>query len=191
MAYDVEGLDLVTPIYKLLEYSLNYSDTTGSLWFHSKDKPTNFNDAIADNNNFKSLKYKTKLIGSTAAANGILEDTTIVVSLKYVTNFKRSLEMQLINCKVELKLKWTRNCVLATVSVDNINANDSVENTNANDKNNIFTIKDTKLYVPVVTLSAKGNQKLSKLPSKGSERSVYWNDYTTKSKNKNTTKEYI
>ena len=67
------------------------------------------------------------------------------------------------------------------------------ENGNDNDKNNanniIFTIKDTKLYVPVVTLSARDNQKLSKLLSNGFERSVYWNEYKTKSENKNTTNE--
>ena len=50
-------------------------------------------------------------------------------------------------------------------------------------------MKDTKLYMPVVTLSARGNQKLSKLLSKGSERSVYWNEYKTKFENKNTTNE--
>ena len=53
-----------------------------------------------------------------------------------------------------------------------------------NSNNIIFPIKDTKLYAPVVTLSAKDNQKLSKLLSKGSERSVYWNEYKTKSDNK-------
>ena len=61
----------------------------------------------------------------------------------------------------------------------------------SNDDNNIiFTIKDTKLYVPVVTLSARGNQKLSKLLSEGFERSAYWNEYKTKSDNKNTTTEF-
>ena len=54
----------------------------------------------------------------------------------------------------------------------------------------IFTIKYTKLYVPVVTLSAKDNQKLSKLFSKGFERSVYWNEFKTKSETKNTTNKY-
>ena len=63
-------------------------------------------------------------------------------------------------------------------------------NTDANLTNIIFTIKDTKLYVPVATLSAKRNQKLSKLFSKGFERSVYWNEYQTKSENKNTKNEY-
>ena len=63
-------------------------------------------------------------------------------------------------------------------------------NGNNDDNNIIFTIKDTKLYVPVVTLSARGNQKLSKLLSEGFERSAYWNEYKTKSDNKNTTTEF-
>ena len=63
-------------------------------------------------------------------------------------------------------------------------------NTNANPNNIIFTIKDTKLHVPVVTLSARDNQKLSKLLRKLFERSVYWNKYKTKSENKNTANEY-
>ena len=54
----------------------------------------------------------------------------------------------------------------------------------------IFTIRDTILYVPVVTLSARDNQKLIKLLSKGFKRSFYWNEYRTKSENKNTTYEY-
>ena len=89
--------------------------------------------------------------------------------------------MPLINCKVELKLKWTKYCVLSAAGADSDNANPN---------NIIFTIKDTKSYVPVVTLSAKDNQKLSKLLSKRSEISVSWNEYKTKSENKNTTNEY-
>ena len=65
------------------------------------------------------------------------------------------------------------------------------DNTNVNPNNFIFTIKDTKLNVPVVTLSAKDNQKLSQLLGKGFERLVYWNEYKTKIENKNTTNEYI
>ena len=90
--------------------------------------------------------------------------------------------MPLINCKINLKLKWTKYCVLSGATIEN-NNNDYANNI-------IFTIKDTKLYVPVVTLSARGNQKLSKLLSKGFDRSVYWNEYKTKSENKNTTDEY-
>ena len=101
--------------------------------------------------------------------------------LKYLSNFRRSLELPFNNCKVELKLKLTKFCVLSAAGADN---------TNANPNNIIFTIKDTKLYVAVVTLSTKDNQKLSKLPSKGFEKSIYQNDYKTKSENKNTTNEF-
>ena len=61
---DAEDLDFVILMYNLLEYSSNYSYTTASLWFHSKDKTTNFNAIIADNT-FKSFKYKAKLSGNT------------------------------------------------------------------------------------------------------------------------------
>ena len=89
--------------------------------------------------------------------------------------------MPLINFKVELRLKWTKYCVLVAVGVDNADANSN---------NIIFTIKDKKLYVPVLTLSAKDNLKLTKHLSKGLERSVYWNEYKTKSENKNAANEY-
>ena len=62
--------------------------------------------------------------------------------------------MPLINCNVELKLKWSNYCILSAAGNDNANGNDG---------NIIFTIKDTKLYIPVVTLSARDNQKLTKL----------------------------
>ena len=84
-------------------------------------------------------------------ANGILKNATIAVPLKYLSNFWRSLEMPLINCKVELKLRWSKHCVLSVSGIDNANCN--------TDNNNIiFTIKDTKLYVRGVTLSARDNQ---------------------------------
>ena len=79
--------------------------------------------------------------------------------------------MPLINWKIELKLRWAKHCVLPVAGNDN---------TNGNDDNIMFTIKNTKAYVPVVTLSARDNQKLSKLFSKGFERSVYWNEYNKK-----------
>ena len=132
---------------------------------------------------FKSFKNKAKLLGNTEAdgANGILKNATIAVPLKYWSNFWRSLEISLINYKAELKLKWTKYCVLSAAGTDN---------TSANPSNIICTIKDTKLYAPVVTESANDNQKLSKLLSKGFERSVYWNKYKTKSENKNMANEY-
>ena len=61
---------------------------------------------------------------------------------------------------------------------------------NIDSNNIIFTIKDTKLCVPIVTLSARNNQKLSKFLSKGYERTVYWNGYKTKDENKNASNEF-
>ena len=102
--YDAEDLDLVMSMYNLIEYCSNYSGTTGSLWFYSKDEATNFNADIA-NNNFKSFENKAKLLENTEAdeTNGTFKNATIAVPLKYLSKFLRSLKMTLINCKVELK----------------------------------------------------------------------------------------
>ena len=90
--------------------------------------------------------------------------------------------MLLINCKVELKLKWTKYCVFSAAGADNVN--------NRNPNNIVFTVKGTKSYVPVVISSARDNQKLLIHLSRGFERSVYWNEYKTKIENKNTTNEF-
>ena len=108
---NAENLDLVMSMYNLIEYSSNYSETTGSLWFYSKDEATDFNAVIVNNNSFKSFEYKTKLLGNTVAqpdpndASGILKNSAIAVPLKYLSNFQRLREIPLINCKVELKLR--------------------------------------------------------------------------------------
>ena len=128
---------------------------------YSKDETSNFDVDFASDDNFKIFKCKTKSVGSTVADgnNGMLRKA-IAVSLKHLNNFWRSLKIPLINCKVELKLKWAKYCVLVTASVDNIDAN----------RNNIiFTIKDTNLYAPVVTISGKDNEKLSKHLNKSFE----------------------
>ena len=158
------------PMYNLIEYSSNYSETTGSLWFYSKDEATDFNADIVNDNNFKSFKYKAKLLGNTVAqaddgADGILKNAAIAVPLKYLSNFWRSFEMPLINCNVELKLKWSNYCILSAAGNDNANGNDG---------NIIFTIKDTKLYIPVVTLSARDNQKLTKLSKRDLKDQLEW-----------------
>ena len=92
------------------------------------------------------MEYKTKLIGRTATVNEILENGAISVSLKHRSNFWKLLERPLINCNVELKLKWTKHCVLVAAGV---------ENANPNSKNIIISSKDTKLYVLAVNSSAK------------------------------------
>ena len=93
---------------------------------------------------------------------GIEKGAKIAVPLKHLSNFWRSLEMLLINCKVELSLKWNENCILTTAA----NANKA-----------IFEITDAKLYIPNVTLSVEDNLKLTKLLNKEFKRSIYWNEY--------------
>ena len=105
------------PMYNLTEYSSNYSGTTGSLLIYSKDEVTNFNANIANTDNLKSFEYKAILFRNIDAqndnnpANGILKNATIAVPLKYIGNFWRSLEMPLVNCKAELKLRRTKFCL--------------------------------------------------------------------------------
>ena len=105
------------------------------------------------------------------------------MSLTYLILFRRLLKIPLINSKEELKLKWKKYCVLFAARNDNLNNNDN----DNNDIDIISTIKNITLCAPVVTLSSRDIRKLSKPLSKGFERSVYWNEYKTKSENKNTT----
>ena len=119
------------PMYNLIEYSNNYARKSGSLWQYYRDEP---DDNLADSELFKS-KIKTK---EKAPNNNNEKDVEIMVSLKYLSNFWRTLEMPLINCEVNLILTWSSTCVLVATRVDNQNAK--------------FAITHTKLYVPVVTL---------------------------------------
>ena len=90
---DAENLYLIMLLYNVLEYSSNYSETTWNLWLYSKDEATNFNNNIANTNNFKSFKYKAKNMERNMEAqpnpnhaNKILKNTTIAVPLKYSNN---------------------------------------------------------------------------------------------------------
>ena len=130
------------PTSNLVEYSDNYSDTSGSLWGFNKDEIDNNADVTHDNN-VSSFKYKASNIGN-KENNGTKNGVKIAAPLRYFNKFWRSLIMPLSNCKVELSLKWIENCVLTTSA-------------NAN-----FKITDAKHYVPIVTLSAEDNAKLSK-----------------------------
>ena len=153
-------INITMPMYNLIEYSDNYSDTSGSLWDFKRDEIVN-NADVTNDNNAPSFKYKANLIGNTEN-NGTKNGVKIAVPLKYLSNFWRLLEMPLINFKVELSLKWIENCVLTTAA----NANKAT-----------FKITDAKLYVPNVTLSIEDNAKLSKLLGEGFNRPIYQNKY--------------
>ena len=89
----------------LIEYSDNYSKTSGSLYQYYKDDPI---DNLADS---ESFKYKVKITGKTPA-DGNAKDVEIIVPLKYLSNFWRTLEMPLINCEVNFLLTWSKDCAI-------------------------------------------------------------------------------
>ena len=106
-----ENLDIVMPMYNLIEYSDNYQDSSATLYQYKRDEPPE-GDAVADltADNSNSLKYKISLLVNPVVANNIAKiNVKVVVPLKYLSNFFRSLEMPLINCKIKLNLTWKKN----------------------------------------------------------------------------------
>ena len=158
-------IDIVMPMYNLIENSDNYAKTTGSLWQYCKDiRVRDANDEITEfrrNNTTDSFKFKAKITGKTG--NDGTKDVEIMVPLKYLSNFWRTLEMPLINCEVNLILTWPSTCVLIATSIPNQNAT--------------FAITDTKLYVPVVTFSTQENPKFLQQLKSGFKRVINWNKY--------------
>ena len=155
------------PMYNLIEYSDNYSKTSGSLWQYCKEIPATDNNGGIINfsgaNETDSFNFKTKIIGKTADNNndGNIAgrvDVEIMVPLKYLSNFWRTLEMPLINCEIELILTWSRNCVIIS--------------TDLNNQIPTFTITETNLYVPTVTLSTQDNAKLLSQLKSGFKRTI-------------------
>ena len=165
-----ENLDITMPMYNLIEYSDNYQDSSATLYQYKRDEPPEanaINDLTTDTSS--SFKYKVDLLGSPVLDGNIAKRSVkVVVPLKYLSNFFRSLEMPLINCKIKLNLTWKKECVLST---DNGNA--------------VFIINDTEMYVPVVTVSKEDNKDFIEQQNKGFKRSIYWNEYKTKEINEN------
>ena len=109
--------------------------------------------------------YKSKLIKGTD--NNNVNNVKLVVPLKYVRNFFRSLELPLVNSKIDLELTWHKDCMISSVDA----AGGQVVS---------FMITDTKLYVPIVTLSTKDNTNLTKQLNEGFKRTIHWNQYVSK-----------
>ena len=108
-----ENLDITMPIYNLIEYSDNYQDSSATLYQYKRDEPPEAN-AINDltTNTSSSFKYKVELLVNPVLDGNIAKRSVKVVVLKYLSNFFRSLEMPLINCKIKLNLTWKKECVL-------------------------------------------------------------------------------
>ena len=127
---------------------MNIAKTSGSLWQYYRDDP---NDNLTQS---ESFKYKIKTTGKAPAA-GNTKNVEIAVSLKYLSNFWRTLEMPLINCEINFILTWSEDCVISSA-------------TGATK----FKITDTKLYVPFVTLSTQDNAKLLQQLKQGFKRTI-------------------
>ena len=111
-------------MFDLLEYGDNYSMTSGSLWNYYRDEvDDDTNEINADNYKIDNSKtvtseffgHKKKMIGSTPADDNTL-DTDVVVPLKYLSNFWKSLDLSSINCEIELDLFWSKDYIISEIS---------------------------------------------------------------------------
>ena len=168
-------------MYNLLEYSKNYKKTTGSLWNYYRDEPSDPLSSYSD-----SFKYKTSITGNTYNigdreegydANKVgKNEAEVVIPLKYFSNFWRSLNIPLINCELELISTWSENCILADKTVRDAEGNPAIIAPTGLE----FKITDTKLYVPVVSLSKENDIKLLEQLKSGFKRAIKWNKYRSK-----------
>ena len=153
-------------MYNLIECSDNYEVSTASLYQFKRQEPlaNNANLIIACSSSFK---YKSSLLGEaiTEDRNAVWKNARIIVPLKYVSSFFRSLELPLINTKLNIQLNYTKNSVISNVDADN---------------STTFKITKTELYVPVVTLNTEDNNKLNQLLDTEFKRKVSWNEYKNK-----------
>ena len=186
-------------MYNLLEYIKNYRKTIVSLYNYYRDELSD----DADDNNFDNIKafnsntfkYKNKIIGNTynvnASADGYdvnkngTQEVELAISLKYLGNFWRALNIPLISCEVSLQLKWDKDCVITSLEQRDIGGG----NRDNAPKGATLSITDCKLYVPTVTLSKDDETKLLTNLKSGFEREIIWNKYrsqmTTEAVNNN------
>ena len=172
---DADDLDIIIPMYNLLEHSKIYKKTIGSFYNYYKDELTN--DNIPAGNTFDNIrvvnsntfKYKNKIIGNTynvvAGAAGYDADKNgtqkveIAILLKYLGNFWRASNIPLISCEVSLELKWDKNCIITSLQKRDIEAVRPAR-VDSSPTGAALAINDCKLYIPVVTLSKDNKIKL-------------------------------
>ena len=186
---DADDLDIVMPMYNLLEYSKNYRKTIGSLYNYYRDEITNDRNDNFDNINLinsNSFEDKNKITGNTynvvAGAQGYdankngTQNIEIAVPLKYLGNFWRALNMPLISCEVSLELKWNKNYIITSLEQRLVDAGPLEVRDNAPTGANL-AINECKLYIPVVTLSKDDETKLLTNLKSGFMREIEWSKY--------------
>ena len=163
---NAKDIDIVRSMYDLMEYSDNHSKTSRSLWQYCKGiLAVNNNGDIVETNGANatdSFNFKAKITCQTGY-NGTKE-VEIILPLKYLSNFWRTLEMPLINCGINLILTWSAVCVVVYTNVANQGA----------------AITEAKLYVQVVTLSSQDNVKLLPQLKSGFKRIINGNKHLSK-----------
>ena len=184
---DADDLDIVIPMYNLLEYSKNYRRTIGSLYNYYRDELSDDADDNSFDNiklvNSNTFKYKNKIIGNTydvdAGTQGYdvnkngTQEVELVIPLKYLGNFWRALNIPLISCEVSLELKWDKNCVITSLEQRDIGGG----NRDNAPTGATLAINDCTLYVPAVTLSKDNEIKLLTNLKSGFKREIIWNKY--------------
>ena len=186
---DAGDLDIVMPMYNLLEYSKNYRKTIGSLYNYYRDElsddnnPNNFPNTNVVNSG--AFEYKNKITGNTYDVAGSAaghdanrvgkKEIELAIPLKYLGNFWRALNIPLISCEVSLELKWNKNCIITSVEEVQIDAGPPP--VNAPPTGATLAINACKLYMPVVTLSEDDEIKLLTNLKSGFTREIIWNKY--------------
>ena len=195
---DADDLDIVMPMYNLLEYSKNYRKTIGSLYNYYRDE---LSDDADDNNfgnikvvNSNTFKYKNKIIGNTydvdaripnpagdgqidnpiyIANNEGTQEIELAILFKYLGDFWRALNIPFISCEVSLELKWDKNCAITSLEQRDIGGG----NRDNAPTGATLEIKKCELYVPVVTLSKDDQIKLLTNLKSGFKREIIWDKY--------------
>ena len=186
---DADELDIVMPMYNLLEYSKNYRKTIASLYNYYRDELSDDNNLnnVPNTNviNSSAFEYKNKITRNTynvaagAAghdANKIgKQDVELAIPLKYLGNFWRALNITLISCEVFLELKWNKNCIITSLEQRQVDAGPPV--VNGTTTGATLAVNSCKLYVPVVTLSKDDEIKLLTNLKSVFKRDMIWNKY--------------
>ena len=211
---DADDLNIVMPMYNLLEYSKINRKTIGSSHNYYRDELSDDADdntfdniKVVNSNTFK--KYKNKIIGNIYDVDARIpnpdgtgqidnpiynvnnegtQEIELAIPLKYFGNFWRALNIPLISCEVFLELKWNKNCVINSLERRQVDAGPLVVRDNA-PTGATLSITDCKLYIPVVTLSKDDEIKLLTNLKSVFKREIIWNKYrsqmTTEAVNNN------
>ena len=140
----------------------------------------NINYSIKDS---KSFDYETSITGK-LEGNNAEKEVEIIVPLEHLSNFRRTLDMPLINCEINLTLTWTENCVLTSKATRHTDPDaDPAVAAIDNPTNAIFKITDTKFYISVVTLSTENDKRLLEQLIVGFKITIKWNKYRSEMTN--------